>query len=518
MRLEDQFYQLCYIISTGVSCHPNMNTSSPAQPRDPIAALAQKIYPRLAAFHGSDLAIRVTDILGCLIATPLALAGLVWLIAVTDRSLVAREWKVLLLMGLLMLALNKLRFFFIANLSSGGGTYGNTDAALDGIVRWSAILLFGPTALWVDLILNGSSSTVNLTRLKSVDQRWHLAREISFTIVTTSLFPLIAYTFYRGLGGSIPLSGLSLKILLLGASMLAVQLVLEALLLGVGYLAYPLWAMRMLFTPPMLASIRNLTILGLGVTCLSNLFAIPLASAYTGIGLLAYLVLVAGVILVAGMGRRFSQSMEDSRQQSVQLEKLEALGRAILAAPPDASTLPAILAEHVPAMFTMQHMGIWLKPDQVLLKQPREWPGSEIEIVREWMESRTQADTRAYAYTAREALPWQASPARHFPCIVAPILDMESSERIGGIYVTLVDLGRGWDRRALDSLLPTAQSLAAQVASALQQTRVYQRSLAQQKTQQELAVARRFLCLTADWAFSSLTWQIKALARPCLWR
>ena len=36
--------------------------------------------------------------------------------------------------------------------------------------------------------------------------------------------------------------------------------------------------------------------------------------------------------LLAWTGRQFSQAMEDSRLQAVQLEKLEVLGRAILAA------------------------------------------------------------------------------------------------------------------------------------------------------------------------------------------
>jgi hypothetical protein len=222
--------------------------------------------------------------------------------------------------------------------------YGNAQAALDGIIRWSAVFLFGPTGLWIDLILNGSGSTINLVRSSSTDRRWNLGRETTSAIISVSLFPLIALSVYRILGGTIPFSELSLKTLLLGISMLLVQLVLDTLYLWVYYLAYSLWAMRMIFSRSALVSVANLVLLALGIPLLSNLFAIPLASAYTEIGLFAYVVLALGVILVAWMGRRFSQAMADSRQQAVQLEKLEVLGRAILAAPPDASTLPAILA------------------------------------------------------------------------------------------------------------------------------------------------------------------------------
>jgi sigma-B regulation protein RsbU (phosphoserine phosphatase) len=48
-----------------------------------------------------------------------------------------------------------------------------------------------------------------------------------------------------------------------------------------------------------------------------------------------------------------------------------------------------------------------------------------------------------------------------------------------------------WDRKALHGLLPTLQTLAAQISTALHQAKVYQETLAYQKTAQELAFARR---------------------------
>ena len=63
-----------------------------------------------------------------------------------------------------------------------------------------------------------------------------------------------------------------------------------------------------------------------------------------------------------------------------------------------------------------------------------------------------------------------------------PILDVENGQPIGGIYIELHLLGQFYSRAALQLLLPTLQSLAAQVASALHQKVVYERSLAHQKT------------------------------------
>ena len=496
-----------------------MSSSASPQPRDPFYALALKIRPDLAALSATARTPLVTDILGCLLGWPLAIAGLAWLVAVTDLQLLAREWKVMLLMGALMLALNKLRFFFITNLHSGPSMYGHADVALDTMIRWSMVFLFGPTGLWIDHILNGSSSTVRLFREKTTDRRWNQAREAAFTITAASLFPLIAFSVYRAMGGTIPLSGLTLKTLLLGVSMLVVQLALDTLFLWAGYLAYSLWALRRLFSPGAISSVMNLVYIGLGAAFVCNLFAIPLASAYTDIGLLAYLAFALGVILVAVMGRRFSQAMEDSRQQAVQLEKLEVMGRAILAAPPDTSSLPAIMAEHAPAMFTMARMGIWLHPDIILLKQPADWPGSELETIRKWMENLTPTEAHSQAYTTRERLPWQPSSQqannRHYPIIITPILDAENGALIGGIYVALVDLGRGWNRRSLAGLLPSAQSLAAQVASAVLQARVYQQTLTQHKIQQELAVARRIQLSFLPKELPSVPgWQLAACLEP----
>lgn len=62
---------------------------------------------------------------------------------------------------------------------------------------------------------------------------------------------------------------------------------------------------------------------------------------------------------------------------------------------------------------------------------------------------------------------------------------------MGGIYLELHLLGQSYSRAALHLLLPTLQSLAAQVASALHQKVVYERGLAHQKTQTELEFARR---------------------------
>jgi sigma-B regulation protein RsbU (phosphoserine phosphatase) len=68
--------------------------------------------------------------------------------------------------------------------------------------------------------------------------------------------------------------------------------------------------------------------------------------------------------------------------------------------------------------------------------------------------------------------------------VVAPILDVESAEPIGGICLL-----RNWQPEAITSLLPAIQSLAAQVASALHRARIHAQTLDSQRVEQELALA-----------------------------
>jgi serine phosphatase RsbU (regulator of sigma subunit) len=185
-----------------------------------------------------------------------------------------------------------------------------------------------------------------------------------------------------------------------------------------------------------------------------------------------------------------SQAIEQSRAQTAQIEKLEALGRAILNAPPDNSSLPDLLTEHAAAMFTYAHFAIWLEPGELLLKKPDGWQAdSDLQTVHPWLASNPQA----IALNKGDSAPWEDANAekKSRPILLAPILDIESGQPVGGIYLELHLFGQSSSRASLNLLLPTLQSLAAQVASALHQKVVYERMLAHQKTQTELEFARR---------------------------
>jgi sigma-B regulation protein RsbU (phosphoserine phosphatase) len=120
---------------------------------------------------------------------------------------------------------------------------------------------------------------------------------------------------------------------------------------------------------------------------------------------------------------------------------------------------------------------------------PQDW-SIDLDPIWTWLRGQKSAS----AFRAADKLPWQAngSPGRpepHQALVAAPILDVASSQPVGGVYLELHSLAQPWDLGSLESLFPAALSLAAQVASAFHGASVYQQTLAYQKVTQELALA-----------------------------
>jgi serine phosphatase RsbU (regulator of sigma subunit) len=118
--------------------------------------------------------------------------------------------------------------------------------------------------------------------------------------------------------------------------------------------------------------------------------------------------------------------------------------------------------------------------EQTLLHHPQGWPPVAASAW-EWL--RTTSEARSFV--PGEPLPWRAaSPPAGQAVVVAPILEIDSAKPLGGIY-----LSRNRDPGAVSNSLPAVQSLAAQIASALNSNQVYAQTLAHQRVEQELALA-----------------------------
>ena len=192
-------------------------------------------------------------------------------------------------------------------------------------------------------------------------------------------------------------------------------------------------------------------------------------------------------------------------QVLLQAEKLEQLARALIDAPPDASTLPGLLSEHVPFMFPGCHVQIRVFPERTLLHYPQQDSTAE-QALWDWLETATDS----HCFLPGASLPWTEAQPPEVGLIVCPLITQDSLKPIGGIVVS-----REQEPGALADLLPTVRSLSAQVALALQSAETHAQTQAHEKVARELAMAGQ---IQASFLPSDLPdlpgWQLAAALTP----
>jgi hypothetical protein len=119
---------------------------------DPFYTIAKKLRPELESFSGQRRLGGVADVITLLYSLPLFLAGLAWLAAASDWTRVTQNWGLFGLLAIFTYLFNRFSFFIVTEIRSGG--YANSEGALDGMVLWAAVLLFGPVGLWLDVAWN----------------------------------------------------------------------------------------------------------------------------------------------------------------------------------------------------------------------------------------------------------------------------------------------------------------------------------------------------------------------------
>ena len=446
-----------------------------------LLALARRFRPELETMSVDRRFAGIGDVLAVLYNIPLAIGGLIWLIRVTNLDLIRQDPGLLLLFAVLMVIFSLHKFFLIVEL--GPNQYGSADGSLSGIVLWSSILLIGPSALWLAVLWSVYQIVSDWRKSTSSAIRWNLLRSFSMNLTGYTLVPLIPLSLYQAWGGVYPLPGLGLNTILAVLGVIVLNLFLLVLLWGV-YLAYITWVQRSLFKENSTQPLLTFFIQAIGLNHSAHPFAILAAGLFVQNGPLLYLFFIAGMLMVAILARRLSGAAEGSRQQSRLLERLEQLGRAIINAPPGEETLPAILAEHLPDMFPAGDLVVWIFPNQILFKHPMAW-GPDLEQIWPWLLRQTEVQS----FIPEDTLPWSEKLTDHRPALAAPIMDIETGQTFGGFYLELHTLDQPWERQLLHVLHPAAQSLTAQIASALHQSVVYARTLEYQRVTSELKLA-----------------------------
>lgn len=163
----------------------------------------------------------------------------------------------------------------------------------------------------------------------------------------------------------------------------------------------------------------------------------------------------------------------------IQAEKMERLARAILDAPPDASTLTELLVDNIPEMLPNSDVEIKVFPDQTLIHYPADSP-PVTDLVWEFI--RTSPET--YISTSSETLPWGEKIPASTALMILPIVDSDSDEPIGGIFISHKS-----DQYVPADVLPVVKTIAAQIASALHSAQIHAQTVEHQKITRELALA-----------------------------
>lgn len=435
--------------------------------------LAQSVWPGLNALPSRERASAVGEVLAVLYSLPIAAVGVLWLVLSTDVALLRQQAPTIGLLFILIIVLQQVSFSFYAEIEPG--SLATFSGSLDSIVSWSAALILGPSGLWLALVAQVWEFARQWSRTTSSVRRWALVRDLLLSSIAATLVALLALRLYQGWGGALPLPGLAF-----GDMALAVLATLLWWVLGelfwLPLIAY--WATAETFGSER-GPLLRLVGLFLSWPLLVVPFAVLAAGLYVEHGVGIYLFYVAGLLLISLVARQLGTVAERSQQRSREMELLERLGRALISAPPDASTLPQVLAAHVPAMFPHGRTEVRLFPGRTLLHSPDYWEDVD-ESVWEW------------AHTAREAtyflpgaaLPWGADPARRTQ-VVVPLQPRPESEPVGAIYLALPEAGVG----PVVSLLPAVSALAAQVCTTLSRAESHAHELAYQKVTQELTLA-----------------------------
>jgi serine phosphatase RsbU (regulator of sigma subunit) len=466
-----------------------------------LSNIAQKIWPAFQSLAEIDRLALMRELFGILFGLPFVIITIVWLFAATDLALLREQWPVLLLLLSLSVLAGRLSFFQIS--VGPDGSYSYNGSSLEIIIVFSGMFLFGPTAVWVPFLGRLIDFWIDRPDFPSRRQKASRIRNLVFNLGASILGMLLALWLYQGFGGTFPLSELTLAAVWPAFVAILVWLPWEALYnLILGKLTY-----YFQLVPPSQQAMWTGFVKFLLLVNTPAFFGILGAIVYSRLGAGVYLFLMAGLLLASLLARRLSQQAMLSAQRSREVSQLEQLGRAIIAAPVDASTLPQLLAEHVPKMFGYQQVEIKLFSGITYIQLPEDRPPVAQEIWA-WL----QANPKPHSFAPGETLPW-TKESTTLPLYLSPILSVEASQPLGGIFLALE---RMYFEETLMDLGPALQVLADQIATALHQADVQAQTLAHQRTVQELDFAWQIQSSFLPGSLPEVAgWQLAAGLNPC---
>ncbi len=438
-----------------------------------IQKLAFKLRPDLADVTGLAQIGQLLNVYMVLLNAPLLLVSMAWLIYETDLQVLASAWPFMLM----ILAITVLfsRFRFELQLELRPGVILTSGGTLRFIVTLSAVFIFGPTAYWIAVFGSLINGLISLRGVVDLETRWSEISQLFIAAATGPITILTGLWAYERLGGVYPLPNLAFSSVGPAIVLLIADWLLPFILLA-PVLIYFLRSPDIAGEDGM--GLQNMLFFIVFSSALPNLalpFTILGAALYALNGPGVYLFFLSGALLASILASRLTDSVRQRAQRARELAALEELGRLIIAAPPDASTLSDILTDQFSKMFYVGRGYIWLMPDEVLYESPNAaFP--ELEKVQDTVQRGAEPH---YLFSPVSA----DDPNR--AGLAVPIQN-DDGETLGGVYFRV----RQQNARVMD-FLPALQALAAQIASALYRAETHREALQKERMTNELELAGR---------------------------
>ncbi len=463
-----------------------------------LETFACYVRPELRDMEGQERAVCIGDVFGVAYSTPFLILALFWIARRTDLSIAVDHWPFLAIAFVLMYLSRRLSFFAVTEIRQG--TFADYSGSVEGMCVWAAALVLGPTALWLALpfplvgLVSGVSSAQTPTGF------WTRLRGFTLEVAAQLTASIVALSLYRWLGGSIPIAGLVASVGFLAVVCTAVRSLVWGLI-TLPFLSFFAFSRTLGLSRDDRGMLWRFSIQSTVWPLLIDPFAVLAAGLFVVGGYWAFGFFMLGTLLASAVAHRMSEAIQTNVQRSRELERLERLARAILDAPPDASTLADVLRRHASDMLMYGKLEIRLFPDDVVLSEP---PTMESlpHGIWEWLKQYPES----FIIRPGESLPWDRSAVAQLNLVLAPIVNRETGDPLGGIA-----FGRRWDRGNVSELLPAVQALSAQIASALHGASIYRDTVDVERFKKELALAEEIQnSLLPDRAPEIPGWQASA--------
>jgi hypothetical protein len=286
-----------------------------------LTSLARRIWLDFNTLAELDRAQLLYDLYGIFFGMPWVMIASIWLLLVTDLSVLRDQWLFLCLFLTLSIAFSRVSFFQFTKL--GGEKYSYNSIDLSDITLISAIFIFGPIAIWLRIFDILIQYIFHWNRSSSQKQRMSWARNLAHNLGIGVLNFLVLLEVYQMFGGSYPLVAIRIPGVIPAFVAILAAWVLNALLMFLFWFsAYRLDLSSRSFLEDYWSMIRQ-TIMFFIVAQVPGVFGILAAAIYTQMGFFAFLFFLSAGFLISVMARQLSQAVILSQQKSGELDQLE---------------------------------------------------------------------------------------------------------------------------------------------------------------------------------------------------